>query len=279
MKKIFVIIFFLTAVFNLSAQELGMLAGDPSWSYTYYHQNKPTGAEPVAAIRDELYGLVDAHGQQYHQLFQMEWIDMGVDHFYALVDPVGVREDNGKVYVLREDFVKQVTQRQEHKLLNAVPIPYQQTSENELLLYDFTLQVGDKYPTSADYEDIYVEKVDSVITEDAEIRKLFTLTNGLQILEGVGCLNSRNGPLLYYLFPPESWPRDNESNYYLLSEYKKDDSIIFNGKLSFDNIVRHRVDKDVTSLTPYYTLSGRHLPSLPTRKGIYIKDGRKVLIK
>ena len=26
-------------------------------------------------------------------------------------------------------------------------------------------------------------------------------------------------------------------------------------------------------------LSGRCLPSLPTRKGIYIKDGRKVLIK
>ena len=29
----------------------------------------------------------------------------------------------------------------------------------------------------------------------------------------------------------------------------------------------------------WYTLSGRRLPSLPTRKGIYIKDGRKVLIK
>ena len=29
----------------------------------------------------------------------------------------------------------------------------------------------------------------------------------------------------------------------------------------------------------FLDLSGRHLPSLPTRKGIYIKDGRKVLIK
>ena len=29
----------------------------------------------------------------------------------------------------------------------------------------------------------------------------------------------------------------------------------------------------------YFSLSGRHLPSLPTQKGIYIKDGRKVLIK
>ena len=34
-----------------------------------------------------------------------------------------------------------------------------------------------------------------------------------------------------------------------------------------------------SSLTSYYTLSGRRLPSLPTQKGIYIKDGRKVLIK
>ena len=28
-----------------------------------------------------------------------------------------------------------------------------------------------------------------------------------------------------------------------------------------------------------HDLSGRRLPSLPTQKGIYIKDGRKVLIK
>ena len=29
----------------------------------------------------------------------------------------------------------------------------------------------------------------------------------------------------------------------------------------------------------FLDLSGRRLPTLPTRKGIYIKDGRKVLIK
>jgi len=29
----------------------------------------------------------------------------------------------------------------------------------------------------------------------------------------------------------------------------------------------------------FLDLSGRRLPSLPIRKGIYIKDGRKVLIK
>ena len=34
-----------------------------------------------------------------------------------------------------------------------------------------------------------------------------------------------------------------------------------------------------SSLTPYYTLSGRRIPSLPTQKGIYIKDGRKMMIK
>ena len=36
-------------------------------------------------------------------------------------------------------------------------------------------------------------------------------------------------------------------------------------------------DKSVNS--NFLDLSGRRLPSLPTRKGIYIKDGRKVLIK
>ena len=34
-----------------------------------------------------------------------------------------------------------------------------------------------------------------------------------------------------------------------------------------------------TQSSPWYTLSGRRFPTLPSRKGIYIKDGRKVLIK
>jgi len=36
-------------------------------------------------------------------------------------------------------------------------------------------------------------------------------------------------------------------------------------------------DKSVNS--NFLDLSGRRLPSLPTQKGIYIKDGRKVMVK
>ena len=38
-------------------------------------------------------------------------------------------------------------------------------------------------------------------------------------------------------------------------------------------------DSHPSSLTPWYTLSGRRITTTPTRPGLYIKDGRKVLIK
>ena len=48
---------------------------------------------------------------------------------------------------------------------------------------------------------------------------------------------------------------------------------------STDGIDDERNAHSSALLTPWYTLSGRHLPALPTQKGIYIKDGRQVLIK
>ena len=53
------------------------------------------------------------------------------------------------------------------------------------LLYDFTLLVGDKYlPPS----DVRVLSVDDVMTTDGVNRRLFTLSNDMQILEGMGCV-------------------------------------------------------------------------------------------
>ena len=228
MKKTFpIFLTLLTSVCAVSAQNLEMLSGNPQWIYATYRNHVFQGAELNAQIDDASNGFLEVGGRKYHRLFQTERLDSdNGEVVLTLVEPVGVREDNGKVYVLCDDFQKQVARLSEHEL-NAVDIPYRQTSDSELLLYDFTLQTGDRYPTSEAYGDLYVEKVEHVITHDAKSRKLFTLTNGLQILEGIGCLNSRNGNLLYYLYSPEAWKHNNDSYYNQLYEYKKDGNIIY----------------------------------------------------
>lgn len=281
-KHFFVFVALLTIAHVTTAQDLNMLSGNPQWTYGWFSDNEFSITLPIAMIQDE-YGMIEKDGRSYHQLYQIErlYIDNG-EIVYSLYDPVGVREEDGKVYLLYEDYKGIITMLQSINRLKDVPIPYLQTSENELLFYDFTLKAGDKYPTSASYGDIYVEKVDTVVSEDGQKRKLFTLTNGLQILEGIGCLNTPNQilgfALLHYLYPPEAWVYNDQIDNNRLYEYKKDDQVVYRGYEVPAN-VNHPLGSHPSALTPWYSLSGRRLTAPPTRPGLYIKDGHKVLIK
>ena len=275
------IITILASVCMVTAQDLSMLSGDPQWTYGWYSNNEFKFTEPIAMIKDEN-GMLEKDGRIYHQLFQVEQVDALGSTIFIPYDPIGAREEDGKVYILYEDYQKAIASLQSLNRLKDVPIPYLQTSENELLFYDFTLQAGDKYPTSAAYEDIYVEKVDTVVTEDAKFRKLFTLTNGLQILEGIGCLNSQveqfGFALLYYLYPPDAWVNNNKPDFIRLYEYKNNDKIIYKEHAVPTN-VNSTLNSKPSSLNLWTDLSGRPLTTPPTHKGIYIKDGKKVMVK
>ena len=67
----------------------------------------------------------------------------------------------------------------------------------------------------------------------------------------------------------------------ILTEVRVGDRIIYEN--SFFKWIRDGVSVPQSHLaskeSSWHDLSGRRLPSLPTQKGIYIKDGRKVLIK
>ena len=262
-------------VFKVSAQDLAMLSDNPQWKYARYRGNIFEGAEPNAVINDKDNGLQEIGGKKYHILYQVEklYTDNG-EVFFSLVEPLRVREENGKVYVLYDDFKKQIARLSEYNL-NVVPIPYQQTSENEFLIYDFTLQTGDRYPTSSDYENIYVEKVESFLTDDSQFRKLLTLSNGLQILEGIGCLNSRNGNLLYYLYPPMAWKYNNDIYHNRLYECRKNKEVIYKEYVLPSDVNSILSYKNISKLV-YFDLFGRRLEKKPT-KGIYIQNGKKYI--
>ena len=272
-KPIFAFIFLLISAHELMAQNMDMLSGNPQWTYSQYFNGVLSDIEPYALIDDINNGLTEINGNKYHLLFQVEQLvtDNGEVLFHP-IEPLRVREKDGKVFVLLEDFQNQVNRLRKNEL-DVVPLHYLQTSETELLLYDFTLRAGDRYPTSAACEDIYVYKVEFIVTNDGNSRKLLILSNGLQILEGIGCLNSRNGTLLYYLYPPEAWKYNDQSYDKRLYSYIKNEKSIYSEFPLSSTMVQTRFNNNSTPFF-YFDLQGRRLAA-PPKKGVYIENGRK----
>ena len=82
-------------------------------------------------------------------------------------------------------------------------IPYRETEDGELVLYDFTMEPGDSFQHVDGHDDIVVDSVGTLTTLDGLQRRLIYLSNGCQVAEGMGCLNSGGG-LLFYLNPVNS---------------------------------------------------------------------------
>lgn len=282
MKIVFVAIFaLLSSVCLGNTQNLDLLSGNPQWMYSTYMNGALIGAEPNVMIDDERFGLLEKNGMTYHLLFQIDRLDTdNGDVLFVPFEPLGVREKDGKVYVLSDDLRKQVARLSQYDM-DEVQMPYLQSSESELLLYDFTLEEGDQYPTSSAYDAIFVEKVENIVTDDAKNRKLFTLTNGLQLMEGIGCLNSRNGDFLYYLYPPEVWRHNNDFFYNRLYEYKKNGIVVYkeyDGLTDGISGISVRTETRIMEKDEYYDLQGRRLSGKPA-KGVYIENGRKRVVK
>ena len=162
---------------------------------------------------------------------------------------MGLREENGKVLVNYEEYINYLKRLDyEHteayykelaeqmgkdiKLKDGKTmetdnwveggdvnyIPYPLTDDGEMVLYDFTMQVGDKFRSVAGHDDISVIKVGTVTTVGNIERRKLTLSNGLVLIEGVGCINSPSR-LFTYLNPlPRNSQTINEFRGYYVGE-------------------------------------------------------------
>ena len=110
---------------------------------------------------------------------------------------LGIREKGGRVYVDRQEYMTLLETSGWNIIGDKTYIPYKITAEGELVIYDYNMQVGDKYPHIEGHEDISVVNKETMTTPDGVNRRLLTLSNGCKILEGIGCLNS---PGLYFFY-------------------------------------------------------------------------------
>ena len=125
---------------------------------------------------------------------------------------------------------------------------------------------------------LFVVNVETLVTRDGTSRRLITLDNGYKLLEGVGCLNSQ-GMFFFYLNPKLSYYNQKA----FLVDYLDD---IFSGNDIYKIDYYYDVDALIIGSTTVknlktptlFDLQGRRLQGKPQR-GMYIRDGRKYVVK
>ena len=204
---------------------------------------------------------------------------------YSGKDSKGVMDvkwKDGRVLMKKEDYMTLIEPPSydlDRILGNKDYTPYKETDDGYLVLYDFNMQVGDAFPHVEGYEDIVVTHIDYMTTRDGVIRKLLTLSNGYHVLEGIGCLDSP-GLFYFYLNPaqnPEDWDVIRLKTFQTLNSERKWEAIY----KEYDEsslAVESRYYQNSSADAPVFDLQGRRLNGVPQR-GMYIRDGRKYVVK
>lgn len=161
---------------------------------------------------------------------------------------------------------------------------YEVTTDGDLILYDFGMQVGDKFRHVEGLEDIYVTERRKCTwnynsTCNHEITAIF-LSNHVTLLEGVGYERFNIvGPFSktpdFFDYLNEHPNKKIQLEFAIVGEERIYDLIFDGGGSSVESITFNK------SQMPFdiFDLQGRRVKSQPTQKGLYIQNGRKVLVK
>ena len=282
------------------------------WEYRFF--------EEWEAIGDTIYGKADEKNTEYFYLHNDHFFETGGIQYMMVIHypqafpaeirrgkdenpataismkerryySIGVRRAEGKVYTNREDFLYYQHYIYDNGFApmgllsfgNPDYQPYHLTDDGkEIILYDYTMEVGDSYRHVDGYDDIVVLRKDTVVFLDQVHRRRLLLSNGLVLVEGMGCINS-NGMLIDYLNPAETYQRNYtylarctdhtlEQVYYDYAaaglHVEELGTLGLDGHSSETQSVPHQL----------YDLQGRRLTQKP-QHGLYIKNGKKVLVK
>ena len=248
---------------------LRMLSFSPMWSYPILSSKESSSPLSETITRKEVKVMI-AGGYLPHVLLNIKTVTgnnmEGSNHELALY------EKGGRVYIAEDYFDRYL-----NDIHPEISSPYKtregRVAYYHLLLYDFTLGVGDRYPCKGE---VYVKDTGTLTTRDGISRKTLLLTNGLVIVEGIGCINSPLG-LFAYQNTEEGQALDTKGTLASFGYVNKEggiDSVYENGDMVLDNILPHPKGDILTKAI--HDLQGRRLNGIP-QKGVYIQNGRKMV--
>ncbi len=174
-----------SSIFFLEGYERMFLNYRPEWSYQKMRWNGESGEwERI----EDCYAWKSGTDIPQPKMFEYRVITTkeGLNESTLLL-----REIKGKVLAQKESYMEFIQQTCPY-ISEVYEYPYDWSED--VVLYDFTLEVGDRYPCKGE---VYVSGVSHMTTRDSVERKVLFLSNGLEIVEGIGCLNSPDGPFAY----------------------------------------------------------------------------------
>lgn len=190
----------------------------------------------------------------------------------------------GDTVIIGKTYKKLLTKDSSEKFLTALRqegdrvYAIDDEGTSEYTLFDFSLKVGDIVKSHVDeLEMMRVEQVDTVLVDGKECRRLYMwayekdvdITSGLVDIwiEGVGCMS---GPFFTF-----AWSATSGSSL-LLGCYQNDRQLVITDK-STAGIKHMNLSSGQTDCAASYDLQGRAVTN--PRRGLYIKDGRKIVLK
>ncbi|MCM1312722.1 MAG: hypothetical protein NC206_05375 [Bacteroides sp.] len=273
----------------------GMFEGQPVWTY-YTVMQGADGEDDVEVTFTKFYldGTVESNGKTYHKMYSVKSSEEG-----SVTAPeylLGIREEGGRVYVDCEEYLRMsgaVCER----------LPYEQTEDGELVLYDFNMSESDRITWKMpDEAETYYEVAGKrpVNMQDKRIRYACDLSGEycqpLEIIANIGCTNSRGLLLNYidvmehpgveigshlnmYVMTEPGWTIYKASEYagdpseerHAVGCYKTDP--FFDSKVGIELVREECTDSNDAVV---YDLTGRRLSGKPLR-GLYIRDGKKYI--
>ena len=221
-RIVFITAFFLLPLLGLAQEKddtstISMLEGTKNWSFSGYLRRRLEcrSRDLWYHLYFSLKGEKTVDGRTYRGMDYSEDL-IGSRSNREIENPkIWLREDNGRVFVNKEEYLSLLTNNELWSWVgDASYIPYRETDDGELVLYDFTMEPGDSFRHVDGHDDIVVDSVGTITTLDGLQRRLIYLSNGCQVAEGMGCINSVGG-LLAYLNPEQN----RKDRYYLALNY------------------------------------------------------------
>ena len=282
-----VFIFGVTCLYCKSQSLPSFLFEDVVWGY--YGCYSPNNLKLHAYYESSYFdGAYTKNGKEYHLLhFFRGFFDNSDDNIakiwpdgYDTVDSegqIGVREEGNRIYVNLEDYLSLMSDDSQWRWAgNKNYLHYWKTEDGELILYDFNLQIGDKYPSMDGHGEISVVDIENISTLDGVQRRLFILSNGLKIMEGFGCMNSPGLWLFYLNHGDEPFEAAYLSIYGIKTTGSTKITPIY--EWAYTPSLVSSLKLRVPECTTLYDLTGRNVTKAYSM-GVYIQNGRKVVVR
>ena len=260
---------------------VSMLSNHPSWLYAGRSIDDDIYADSVVwGIEGGAEGTlnISVDGKEYIQIKRYIMI-YDVDakpsvlaarrvNFYN--PEVLLREESGKVYARKDQYIE---------VMNVIygvgdeSLFMEECNDGEVLLYDFTLGTGDRYPCRGE---VFVSKVDNVFTNDGLSRRCMFLTNGMVVIEGIGCVNSVGE---FYGYQNTSAISHRESGWLVAFAHwdveGENFQVVYRDGLT-SSIAHVSDSRETVGVANVYDLQGRRV-KMPQSGGLYVRDGRKFI--